>query len=286
MGGLNRKFNTPAGEEVSHFSSDDCPEEGSQEQLDMQSMQAHYMMLVGSFLWMCTCTFPHLAYVTMVLSRFTHNPSKAHFRAALRVLVYLATVPVQGLTLGGKSDPVYRMWVDASWNDELSVTGALFTYGHSLINWFTRRQSRVTRSSMEAETFAAADCATEGAYERDLITELQGNISTTSIFCDAKSTIDFAANRFACKRSKAFVRDTNFLRDWVARLVIAFKKVLTSLNHADAMTKALAIGPFDLHRNAMLNANMVPPDVPIDKASRLEIAQWAHFTSQNHRIGG
>ena len=112
---------------------------------------------------------------------------------------------------------------------------------------------------MESETFAAAECATEGAFERDLLEELYIPQTTFAIFCDAQSTIDFTANLFACKRSKAFVRDTNFLRDWVARLLVQFRKILGTKNHADTMTKPLMVGPFNKHMDAILGADMVAP---------------------------
>ena len=110
-----------------------------------------------------------------------------------------------------------------------------------------------------AETFAAADAATEGSFEMDLISELDVPQATMQILCDSQSTLDFTANQFSCKRSKAFVRDTHFLRDWVARLLCQFRKVLGTKTHADTMTKPLAVGPFVTHFNAMVHAQMIPP---------------------------
>ena len=259
--GHTKTYSTPAGEEVAKFDPDtDCPTQGSQDQIDMLQYAAIYMHLVGAFLWLTTCTCPHLAYVTSVLARFTINPAKKHLNAAIRVLIYLRSNPVTGIKLGGKNvGTTFRVWVDASWTDKWSVSGALFCIGHSCVNWFTRKQHRVSRSSMEAETFAAAECATEGSFERDLIEELDVPQTTFSILCDAQSTIDFVGDRFACKKSKHFVRDVNFLRDWVARLVVQFKKVLGTLNHADTMTKPLSVGPYTQHMNAILGAKMVPP---------------------------
>ena len=256
----SRTYSTPAGEETAKFTPDDCPKEGTQEKLDMMAFHATYMHLIGAFLWLTTCSMPFLGYVTSVLSRFTINPAKKHLNAAIRVLIYLRSHPVTGLKLGGlNSSCKFRVWVDASWTDHWSVTGALFCLGHTLVNWFTRRQTRVSRSSMEAETFAAADAATEGSFEMDLISELDVPQATMQILCDSQSTLDFTANQFSCKRSKAFVRDTHFLRDWVARLLCQFRKVLGTKNHADTMTKPLAVGPFTIHFNAMVHAQMIPP---------------------------
>jgi hypothetical protein len=48
-----------------------------------------YRQVIGSLMYIMTCTRPDIAYVTGLLSRYQLNPCEAHFEAAKCVLKYL-----------------------------------------------------------------------------------------------------------------------------------------------------------------------------------------------------
>ena len=269
--GMSKSYSTPAGPEAMHFSRADCPAENSAEWVAMQPLKSVYMTLVGSFIWLFTASVPEIGFITSMLGRFTDNPAKVHLRAAYRALIYLHGRASLPLVLGGHSDLTFRVWVDASWMPD-SITGCLYTVGHSVVDWFTRKQiggvdtaGGVSRSSMAAESRATADAGAGGIFIRDLCIELSCLaevgliIKTTDLLCDSESTIKVLQDVFACKRSKSFITDVKSVRDWVLRLIYRFVKIKTALHHADVMTKPLAIGPFQFHRDAILNAHMSVP---------------------------
>ena len=245
----------------------------------MEPFRSIYMTLVGSYIWLCTASVPEIGFITSMLGRFTDNPARIHLRAAFRVLIYLQSRASIPLVLGGHEDLTFRVWVDASWMPD-SITGCLYTVGQSVIDWFTRKQiggvdtaGGVSRSSMAAESRAAADAGAGGIFIRDLcqelalLTEVGLVIKTTELICDSESTIKVLQDVFACKRSKSFITDVKSVRDWVLRLIYRFVKIKTAIHHADAMTKPLAVAPFSFHRDAILNAQVKLPQKDVAEFS-------------------
>lgn len=88
LDGLTRRFDSPHDASVT-LTAEQCPSPESPEQMNMQRHQNDYMSLVGAFLWLSNVSRPELAYISGQLARFVSNPGMAHYRAALRVLVYL-----------------------------------------------------------------------------------------------------------------------------------------------------------------------------------------------------
>jgi len=277
--GMSKTYSIPSGPEAMHFSRADCPAEGSSEWISMEPFRSIYMTLVGSFIWLFTASVPEIGFITSMLGRFTDNPARTHLRAAFRVLIYLQSRASMPLVLGGHTDLTFRVWVDASWMPD-SITGCLYTVGPTLIDWFTRKQiggvdvaGGVSRSSMAAESRAAADAGAGGIFIRDLcqelalLTEVGLVVNTTDLICDSESTIKVLQDVFACKRSKSFITDVKSVRDWVLRLIYRFVKIKTALHHADAMTKPLAVAPFLFHRDAILNAKLHLPTTDVAEFS-------------------
>ena len=277
--GMSKSYSIPSGPEAMHFSRADCPTEGSSEWIAMEPFRSIYMTLVGSYIWLFTASVPEIGFITSMLGRFTDNPARIHLRAAFRVLIYLQSRASIPLVLGGHEDLTFRVWVDASWMPD-SITGCLYTVGQSVIDWFTRKQiggvdtaGGVSRSSMAAESRAAADAGAGGIFIRDLcqelalLTEVGLVIKTTELICDSESTIKVLQDVFACKRSKSFITDVKSVRDWVLRLIYRFVKIKTAIHHADAMTKPLAVAPFLFHRDAILNAQVKLPQKDVAEFS-------------------
>ena len=101
-------------------------------------------------------------------------------------------------------------------------------------------QKSVSRSSAEAEFIGASAAAREGMFHRDVLTDLDALPSGPTILnLDSKSAIDLCFDAVAFKKTKHILRDAEFLRDVVARLVFTPKHVVSAEMLADIMTKPL-----------------------------------------------
>ncbi|CAI7893513.1 unnamed protein product [Closterium sp. NIES-54] len=104
-----------------------------------------YAELVGSLMYLMTCTCPDLAFPLSVLSRFVatgkHRP--VYCTAAVRVAKYLATTSGMGLVLGGTHPVVLTGHGDPSYADDVekqrSTPGYCFSLGAGAVSWRSTR---------------------------------------------------------------------------------------------------------------------------------------------------
>ena len=62
---------------------------------DIPAPLEDYQRLIGQLLYAACCTRPDVAFSVGVLSKFPNNPSEIHFKAALKVLGYLASTSIR-----------------------------------------------------------------------------------------------------------------------------------------------------------------------------------------------
>ena len=97
-----------------------------EEAVDQQS----YQSLVGSLMYLATCTRPDLAYAIENLARFSSKPNGSHWTAAKRVLRYMKGTPDLGITFRRDVQRSCAGYSDADWagdkDDRKSTSGYLF----------------------------------------------------------------------------------------------------------------------------------------------------------------
>ena len=59
--------------------------------------QLDYARIIGCLMYAITCTRPDIAFVVGKLSRYTNNPSQAHWQAVYRILKYLKHIMDYGI---------------------------------------------------------------------------------------------------------------------------------------------------------------------------------------------
>ena len=163
------------------------------------------MALTGAFLWLANVTRPDLAYVASQLARFVSNPAAIHYRAALRVLIYLRTSASHVLVLRPKEHAPLCGYVDADWATKFSVSGGLIAFLSVPVHWYSRTQRSVSMSSTESEYFAMCIAAKEVIFFRDLLLDLGfPPPGPTRLATDNKSVVDLASMPSPSRRPNIF----------------------------------------------------------------------------------
>ena len=247
-----RRFDSPL-EEGTLLTDEDQPAVGSPAHNDMLEVRASYMKIVGGLLWLSTMTRPDIAYATTQLSRFLTNPGPSHYKAAIRVLIYLRGTPDRCLVFKPNRLMPFETYVDSSWESKFSCSGAMLFVRGCLFMWFVKTQRSVSLSSAEAEYFGAMLAAREVIFHRELFVDLMFALDgPTIIFTDSKSAIDMSYDPVAFKKTKHILRAAQFLRDLVAREVVLLRHVPGRVMLADLLTKAVARAIFT-HLLTLLN---------------------------------
>lgn len=278
-----RSYDVPALDEISSFSPDQGPVEGSAEHERMRPLHHVYMQIIGALIWISSCTHPHLCVSTNVLSRFSINPRECHFAALIRVLLYLRKHSHDTLTLGGTGPDaeVLRVVTDASHEEGPSISGVFIVMGTAVIDWICRRQKSTARSSLESEALANAEGAQDGVHKRELAKEFRVKINTTDFYTDSDSSIKLHKDVYACKKSKHIIRVISMLRSWIQDLVFAIRFIPGVKNYADLLTKPLGVEPFRRFRDAVLHAKVSFAESPTVTANYVgRLSQYLlHATS-------
>ena len=167
------------------------------------------------------------------------NPGPSHFKAAIRVLIYVRDTADRALVMQPNSNRNLESYVDSNWATKFSCSGGMFFFYGCLFHWFSKMQRSVTLSSAEAEFFGAMLAAKEVIFIRELLIDLGFSIDGASIInCDSKSAVGMAFDPVAFKKTKHILRAAEFLRDLVSRGVISVEHLPGVVMLADLLTKS------------------------------------------------
>ena len=220
--------------------------------------QPLYQSVVGSLMYLATCTRPDIAYAVGMLARFSSKPNQSHWVAVKRVLRYLKGTVNYGLLYGDDSGVL--AYSDADWvgdiDDRKSTSGYMFQIAGGPVSWRSKKQDTVALSTAEAEYVALANAAQECAWMRRLLSELgDSQRGPTNILEDYQSCIAMAKNPKFHGRAKHVDIKHHFIREQVSDGSIELKYCPTGEMLADMLTKGLAQQRFSFLRE---NAGIVP----------------------------
>ncbi|XP_073051721.1 secreted RxLR effector protein 161-like [Primulina eburnea] len=98
--------------------------------------QLEYSRVIGSLMYLMSCTRPDIAYAVSKLSRFTSNLGVEHWKAIIRLLRYLRYTRDHGLHYT-RYPAVIEGYSDANWisdmKDSKSTSGFVFILGGAAI---------------------------------------------------------------------------------------------------------------------------------------------------------
>ena len=250
---------TPAPDSI-HLHKGQSPQDDEERQ---RMANVPYRQIVGSLMWLASCTRPDLSQALGACARFCAYPGEEHWKALKWILRYLKGTRDLCLRYGRKVDdmpfgPLHGN-VDGSWGDDLddrkSTTGYNFiSYGGPIV-WRSQKQRSVALSSCESEYMAANEAGREAVWlarlykedfgHNDLSVTTYGDLSEKefegslplTIFEDNVGAIHLSRNPVAHKRSKHIEIRYHWLRDKVREGLLKLSKIDTKLNTADIFTK-------------------------------------------------
>ena len=198
-----------------------------------------YSNAIGSLVYAMVCTRPDLAYAVSIVSKFMHNPGKAHQEAVKWILRYLKGSPDLGLVFDQhRADPEGVVgYVDADYGGDLdrrsSLSAYIFTLCGSAISWYSSLQAIAALSTTKAEYIAATESMKEAIWLRGLVSELGLQQDVLVIFCDSQSVVHLTKNNKYHSRTKHIEIKHHFIRDivdmggYLPQLIVIKGRLLT-----------------------------------------------------------
>jgi hypothetical protein len=207
-----------------------------------------YREVVGSIMYAAITVRLDIAFIANQLAQHCQNPGMDHWKAAKRVLRYLATTRTHGICFGGGRDVKNTLvgYSDADYagdpDTRRSTSGYVYILNGGAVTWSSRRQPIVALSTMESEYIAASDSTREAIWLRRLLDGI-GVIQKepTQLNCDNQSAILLARNPESHKGSKHIEVRFHYIREQISKNHISIKYVDTQSQLADVLTKALDI---------------------------------------------
>jgi histone deacetylase 1/2 len=204
-----------------------------------------YRSIVGALQYL-TLTRPDLAFSVNKVCQYLHAPTTVHWTEVKRILRYIRGTVKVGLTFQRSRSPLLSAFSDADWagslDDRRSTGGFAIFVGPNLVSWSARKQDTVSRSSTEAEYKALANATTEMIWVEKLLDELGVRLkSKPCLWCDNLGANYLSANPVFHARTKHIEIDFHFVRERVAKNLLAIKFISSKDQVADGFTKALPV---------------------------------------------
>ena len=201
--------------------------------------------MIGSLMYLMSCTRPYIAYAVSKLSRYTSNPNGGHGKGIVRVLRYLRYTRDYGLHYT-RYPAVLEGYSDANWISDVknskSTSRYVFTLGGVAISWKSSKQTVIARSTMESEFIALDKCGEEAEWLRNFLEDMPRwpkPVTAISIHCDSQSAIGRAQNVMYNGKFRHIRRRHNTIRQLISTGVISVDYVKSKDNIADPLTKRL-----------------------------------------------
>jgi hypothetical protein len=208
-------------------------------------------------MYLMVCTRPDIAFAVNFLARACAAPEKRHMQSVMNLARYLKGTQTKGIFYPAKQKgEAFTLnlhgYIDSAFADckltRKSTSGYLFSVNNAPITWRSGRQSIVTTSTTEAEYVAACDGSKEAVWLRKLFEELGCEmIQPTILFEDNNSCIAQTENPLHHKRTKHIDVYYHYTRQMVEEDIVVLKRIDTSDQVADMLTKPLRKTLFKKH---------------------------------------
>ena len=206
-----------------------------------------YQQKVGTLLFLSQYR-PDISFAIGKLCKFLISPTNIHMIAVNRVIQYAKGTMNHCLFGKRNGSLAIEAHVDSDWGTDTvtrrSVSGFIVTIDGLVILHYSREQKSVSLSSMEAELFSLSQGVRSLGYLRSIMVEL-GIVQPGykfMVYSDSSSAIEMCHNSAGRSPQKHIDIRLRWLQE---KLGIEFSVgwISTVDNLADALTKALSVGP-------------------------------------------
>ena len=218
-----------------------------------------FQELIGSLMYLVTCTRPDIAAAVGQLARVMSQPSKLHWSAAKHVLRYLKGTKGLSLTYGNARDEERENLIgfsDANFGGDSatarSTTGYVFILNGAAVSWKSKLQSVVALSTAEAEYMALCETVKEAVYLQQLLEEIGLKALPVTIYEDNQPCIHIASNPVTSNRSKHIAVRYHYVREVISNGKVQVLYKSTQEMVADCLTKNLAKDKVEKFRSILL----------------------------------
>ena len=247
------------------------PAEGTKEHKKIESdVGFSYRQVLGELIYAYVICRLDIGYAVTLLARFAQAPAAEHYYALKQVCRYLRRtkdwgivyhrsrpiddlpdVPLPELPVDESlpTFPIHELlelvgYVDAAHAtnlaDRRSVTGMVFTLAGGAIAYKSKVQATVATSSTEGEFLAAVYAAKTAKYLRSVLQELGfEQKSPTVLYEDNQAAIAMINEKKPTPRSRHIDIQHFAIQEWRERKIVEMRYIATTINPADAATKAL-----------------------------------------------
>ena len=238
-------------------------------QLDMG---LNYRQAIGELIFLMVTCRPDISYPLIKLSQYSQNPAEEHYMAVKHLFKYVKATKTEGIYFWRKhtrddlpegplpstneseytidpsvhcDDPnVAHGTVDSDWagdsSHRRSVSGILIKFCGGTIFYKTKFQDTIALSSTEAEFTAACDAGKAILYIRSILDEIGvPQNEATTLYIDNNGALLMGNAQQPTRRTRHMDIKHFSLLDWIERELIVMKRINTSDNSADALTKSL-----------------------------------------------
>lgn len=221
-----------------------------------------YQEAVGSLIYAMCLTRPDISFVVSRLSRYFNAPKQCHWKAAVRVIKYLALTRDlaisynfgKGTELVGYSDSDFA----ADQDTRRSQLGFIYLLNGGPVSWTSTQQKSVSVSTTEAEYVALSEASKEAIWLRRLLSDMgKTQENPTILWGDNQGANKLVRNPEFHKRSKHIDVRYHFVREKEQEGEIKVQYIPTQEQLADGLTKALTRDKFIEWRNS-LGMNPIP----------------------------
>ena len=206
-----------------------------------------YREIIGSLIYLMTCTRPDLSYAVGKLSQYLSEPRQQYWVAAKHILKYLKGTSHYELRYQKSEELGILAYSDADWasdqSDRRSTTGFCFYLSKesSPISWKSKKQPTVVLSTYESEYMALAKTTQESLYLIQLLNGMdpQQRYEPAKILGDNQGAIALSKDPVNRQWCKHIVIKYHFIRDALHKKKIEIIYCPTTDIIADIMTKPM-----------------------------------------------
>ena len=261
-----------------------------------------YRQAIGELLYLMITCRPDISFPLIKLSQYNTHPAKIHFEAVRNIYRYVKATANDGIyywrSSTRKDRPTgplpkcadnnnytpqtreqltgndIRAAVDSDFGNDTthrkSVTGINIKIAGGSVHYKTRFQSTTALSSTEAEFTAACDAAKSILYVRSILSDLGiAQEHATTLYEDNQGALLMANSGQPTKRTRHMDIKYFALQDWVDQDLITLKRIDTSDNEADTLTKCVGRTLFYRH-NDFIMGRVIPDYVNMDPLDQLD----------------